>query len=501
MKVAPVVLLLPAMILVALVMTPRTKAGSEDYFEPHHRVTGIGVDRDDLSQEVIEVRTERMIESQTFSILRDPQSVPGAKRLAGNPRLQLLFNTAGERSGLPPSLIEAISYLESWGDSRAESPTGPKGIMQISAATAKAMGLRVIVATRYKVTRERVAYRTRRGATKYHVVSHRTPYTVTARDDRLVPERAIPAAAMYLASLERKFGGRDWAIFAYHCGPGCVTEMQELTQRAHGIPKDQITVPRMFFSASPAWNRELYEAIQQQMERDYSPTYYFRVMRAQQLLALYRRAPEEFETLAATYKSDFVPATLRAPHRLSVWLRRDDLVFHGPDDIRLDGGKRLARALEHPEFFGYALDLTPDIPADLEAWSQDTPAALGTLMYVAFETRRLHEAMKAKGEKWIALPVTSLVEPEDGAHPAGKSASLSHASGQVFDIDYSGLPPGELECLKFVLDDLGWDGYIGFIDEGRDSIHIGCAPSTRDFFATIFTEAIGGKAAETIGSK
>ena len=73
--------------------------------------------------------------------------------------------------------------------------------------------------------------------------------------------------------MEQKFGGRDWAIFAYHCGQGCVTEMQELTRRARGIPKDELTVPRMFFSNSPAWNRELYQAIQQQMQRDWSPTY------------------------------------------------------------------------------------------------------------------------------------------------------------------------------------------------------------------------------------
>jgi len=52
--------------------------------------------------------------------------------------------------------------------------------------------------------------------------------------------------------------------------------------------KDQITVPRMYFSSSPAWNRELYLAIQQQMQRDYSPTYYFRILCATQLLALYR---------------------------------------------------------------------------------------------------------------------------------------------------------------------------------------------------------------------
>ena len=58
---------------------------------------------------------------------------------------------------MPASLIEAIAYLESWGDAKAESPAGPKGIMQISAATARTMGLKVLISTRYKVTREKVA--------------------------------------------------------------------------------------------------------------------------------------------------------------------------------------------------------------------------------------------------------------------------------------------------------------------------------------------------------
>ena len=44
------------------------------------------------------------------------------------------------------------------------------------------------------------------------------------------------------------------------------------------------------------------------------------------------------------------------------------------------------------------------------------------------------------------LDVTSLVEPEDYARQLGKPEALSHCSGQVFDIDYAGLPPGEA-CL------------------------------------------------------
>ena len=45
--------------------------------------------------------------------------------------------------------------------------------------------------------------------------------------------------------------------------------MIDLTRHARGIPPGQVTVPRMFFSASPSWNRELYQAIQQEMQRDY----------------------------------------------------------------------------------------------------------------------------------------------------------------------------------------------------------------------------------------
>jgi hypothetical protein len=354
------------------------------------------------------------------------------------------------------------------------------------------MGLQVVTATRYKITRETVQTKTKSGKVRGKTVTHKTPYVVTVRDDRLLPERAIPAAAQYLAGMDRKFGGKDWAVFAYHCGEGCVANMQDLTRHAQGIPKGEATVERMFFSCSPAWNRELYTAIAQQMQRDYSPTYYFRILRAEELLALYRRDPDGFVNLAATYKSDFSP-TARAPHRLSVWLRRDDLVFHTSDDIRADSGRRLARAIDRPEYFGYALDL----PAESRPLTAvDSPSALGALMYVSFETRRLFDAMHPKGEKFRPLEVTSLVQPDDSLRPDGARESLAHTSGQVFDIDYAGLPPGELECLRFVLDDLGWDGYIGFVEEGRENLHVGCAPAARDFFATVFREGAGAKEGE-----
>jgi Transglycosylase SLT domain len=477
--------------LLLLGIFPFTQAGGKDYFVPEHRVSGIGVDRDGISPELLQARTDLMIQSQTFGIMRDPQAVAGARRITTDRRLQEIFRSAARSSGLPATLIEAIAYLESWGDARAESPTGPKGIMQISAATAKSMGLKVVQARRYHVTRERVLVTSRKGRKpRYKTVTRRTPYYVTARDDRMNPARAIPAAANYLAGMEQKFGGLDWAIFAYHCGQGCVGQMMDLTRHASGIQQDQLTVPRMFFSANPAWNRDLYNAIQQQMERDFSPTYYFRIKRAEQLLAMYRSDPGEFESLAAQYRSDFTTGNERAPHRLSVWLRRGDMVYRTCDDIRADQGKRLVKALDKPEYYGYTLRVSPDSPDDLTLFQQASPAALGALTYIAFETRRLYDAMGEPAGKFRPLDVTSLVEPENLSKPGRES--VSHCSGQVFDLDYSALPSKEVECLRFVLADLGWDGYLGFVEDGHAILHVGCAPSARDFFATVFQEAVGG---------
>jgi len=466
-----------------------SQAGSSAYFAPEHRLAGIGVDRDGLADDALATRTRLMIESQTFIIMREPKAVAGAKRVTSDPKLQSVFRAAAAASGFPQDLLEAIAYLESWGDVSAESWAGsPRGIMQISLATARTMGLKVGQATRYRTVKVKVRVKGANGKVKYKTVSHRTPYTVIVRDERLIPERAIPAAAHYLAGMERTFGARDWAIFAYHCGQGCVAEMQELTRRARGIPKDQITVPRMYFSSSPAWNRELYLAIQQQMQRDYSPTYYFRILCATQLLALYRSDPAAFAALADANKSEF-NSVGRAPHRLAVWLKREDLIFHSDEDIRADHGKLLARAIDRPEFFGYTVRFPGPAADNREELAAASPATLGALIYIAFETRRLFETMDTNQEKFRPLPVTALVAPEDLAQLQDRRDEAAHSSGQVFDIDYSGLPPMELECLRFILDDLGDDGYLGFVEVGRESLHIGPSPSARDFFAAVYDEA------------
>lgn len=470
------------------------------YFEPSVRLSGIGVDRERLSALVLAARAEAMIESQTFSILREPESVAGAKRVAA-PGLQAIFRKASAESGLPASLLEAMAYLESWGNPRAASPTGPKGIMQIARATARSMGLRVTYARRYRMTTQRVRVRTRSGKYVYQTVRRRTPYTVLVRDDRLDPALAIPAAAKYLARLEERYGGRDWAVFAYHCGESCGAEMLSLTRKAKGA-SEQPTVAEMFFLGSPTHNRELYNAVRRHMDRDYSPTYWFRVMKAQELLRFWREDPDGFLALAQYHRSDFVEERdKRAPHRLAVWLKNGDLVYRTREDIL--SCRRLVRAFDAPDYLGYRLRMKgPGAigaldPDNLEHYLRASPAALGALTYIAYETRRLHAALSPPGEQFQPLEVVSLVKPMEYRDKLGgggdQAEFLAHCSGEVFDIDTSGLSRRQKEALEFVLDDLGWHNHLGFIEEAPRSgrLHIGPSPASRGFFARVYDESAG----------
>jgi hypothetical protein len=474
---------------------------SKPSFTPLNRLAGIGVERPQISDVLLARRTELMIESQTFGILRDPRSLDGAQRVT-SPRLKRIFESAARKSGLPASFLAAIAYLESWGIANAESPAGPKGIMQFASGTARVAGLKMIYKTRYRTVTVNRQVKNRKGKLVTQKVKRKVPYRVLVRDERLIPEKAVPAAAAYLARLEDKYGGRDWAVFAYHCGEGCTNEVRALVERADGM-KSPVSVARAFFSSSPAYNRELYEAMAHHMERDFSPTYFFRISRAEQLLSLYQRDPAAFRKLYSEYRNHVDPDQ-RAPHRLSVWLTPEDLAFRTCEDLKREQGKKLVRAFDDPGFFGFSLRRTGvgaiaerDL-ANQEYYLQASPAAIGTIAYIAFETRRLHEAMKPRGERWTPFDITALVQPLDyeqglgGKHGIGKGELPAHCTGQVFDLNYGNLAAGQREALEFVLRDLGWDGYLGFVRDSSSTstFHIGAAPTARDFFTRVYEEAL-----------
>ena len=51
-----------------------------------------------MTPDILAERTDRMIQSQTFTIMREPQAVAGAERITG-PRLAPIFRRAADESG------------------------------------------------------------------------------------------------------------------------------------------------------------------------------------------------------------------------------------------------------------------------------------------------------------------------------------------------------------------------------------------------------------------
>jgi soluble lytic murein transglycosylase-like protein len=111
----------------------------------------------------------------------------GGSSLSGVPYANL-FEQAGARYGIDPSVLAAVASQESGFDASARSSSGALGLMQFMPSTAAGLGI-----------------------------------------DPLDPSSAVNGAAEYLSGLQSRFGSLPLALAAYNAGPGAVS-------RYGGIP-------------------------------------------------------------------------------------------------------------------------------------------------------------------------------------------------------------------------------------------------------------------------
>lgn len=105
----------------------------------------------------------------------------GTAQVGGVPYADL-FNAAGARYGVSPTLLSAVAKQESGYRSDAVSHAGAQGLMQLMPATAKGLGV----------------------------------------TNSMDPAQAVDGAARLLKDLLGRFGSTDLALAAYNAGPGAV---------------------------------------------------------------------------------------------------------------------------------------------------------------------------------------------------------------------------------------------------------------------------------------
>ena len=107
--------------------------------------------------------------------------VTGAEQVNAATPHAALFNEAGTRWGIPPTVLAGMAYVESRFQNNVVSQAGAVGMMQFLPSTASSMGV--------------------------------NPYD---------PNSAIDGAARYLRTALDRFGSLDMAIGAYNIGPGAM---------------------------------------------------------------------------------------------------------------------------------------------------------------------------------------------------------------------------------------------------------------------------------------
>jgi hypothetical protein len=119
--------------------------------------------------------------------------LPESTGLGGSSPYASLFEQAGARYGIDPSVLASVARHESGFDPNAVSPAGALGLMQIMPGTARGLGV-----------------------------------------DPMDPRQAVDGAARLLSGHLQQFGSLDLALAAYNAGPGAVS-------RYGGIPPYQET--------------------------------------------------------------------------------------------------------------------------------------------------------------------------------------------------------------------------------------------------------------------
>jgi hypothetical protein len=203
-----------------------------------------------------------------------------------------LIDSAVAGSGIDPTLLEGLVFLESAGYPNALA--GPDaadaaGLTQILAQTGQSLlGMHVDLARSRALTVQiDAAYSAGRTGLVTRLQRQRARI-----DDRFNPRRALAATVRYLEIARRQFGRVDLAIVSYHMGIGNLSDVLADYGGGHSVPYVQL-----YFDTAPDHHASAYTLLSG--FGDDSSLYWWRVLGAAQIMRLYRTDRAALTHLAA----------------------------------------------------------------------------------------------------------------------------------------------------------------------------------------------------------
>jgi hypothetical protein len=392
-------------------------------------------------------------------------AIATAERVA---RWRPIVERVADDTGFEADTIEAMVYLESAGfpEARAGDTEDAVGLTQILAETGSGLlDMRVDVARSAQLTRQ-IIRADRRGQTgrvaRLQALRRRV-------DERYDGRKALEATGRYLTFARKELGRDDLAVVSYHMGVGNLKNVQE----RFGAD-DDTSWPELYFDSSPLRHPEAFRLLAS--FGDDSPTYYWRVMAARDVMRRWREDPGALAARAEqiTAKNSreelLQPAAstevFDAPVELGRAYRERDVLPLPEQDLE-GAGVRVARGMGE---LAQRLNQTKDLYRGLR------PEALALLVYMA----RATEAISGQQPLIVTSTVrdrryqAQLLRRNVQATPG---YSL-HTTGYAFDLLRRYRSRRQALAFQFVLDRLNALDVIAWVREPA-AIHITVGPRAK----------------------
>lgn len=358
---------------------------------------------------------------------------------------------AAASQGVATSTLSALVLLESGGRPdviAGGDPEGAVGLAQILPGTAtELLGMEVDLPRSRSLTRridrDRRRVLTARSLREREAAGRRLPELMNERrraDERFSPRLSLDAAALYLSKAQQRFGRDDLAVTSYHMGMGnleSVIDTYVAPRRPRRTPRGTVesyglSYARLFFDSSPTRNARTYRLLAGL--GDDSRTYLFRLEAARQILRLHAEDRQELLRLERLHL-----AKASAEEVLRPQSENEPYADAGALRAAYDDGELVPLPLDERRY-GFRVDrrmgaLAARLREPSSLYRGLRPEALGTLAYIAKETRL------AGGGK-APLRVTSTVRDRPYQRellrttPEATPAYSLHTTGYALDLAY-----------------------------------------------------------------
>ena len=391
-----------------------------------------------------------------------------------------LVEDAVDDSGFEADLVEAIVFLESGGRPdviAGDDPVAASGLTQILAETGQSfLGMNVDLDESRRLT-VRIAGAVRRGDLP---AAERLRERRQAIDARFDPEQALAGTVRYLTTARERLGRDDLAVVSYHMGIGNLTNV--LRAYAPGadvavpdlVEEEDLSWVRVFFDTAPDRNAQAHALLARL--GDDSPTYYWRVLAAQEIMRLYREDRDRLQELDLLHAAKGSAEEALHP---SFETER----FADATDLQRAWDENVLQPLpDDPASFGFAVDrtmgeLASRLGQPKELYRGLRAEALAALVYIGTRVEALSAAARP-------LEVTSSVRDDayqdllrSGNPEAAQGYSL-HTTGFAFDVRRRYESGAQAQAFQFLLDDLTARNLIAWVRE-PGAIHITVGPDAK----------------------